>query len=143
MQKEDEETNTIHLYASEKERYDAQIRSLQTQVEAKGEELAKLETLRDKGKDSASALGAEVEELLKLSEELNETLKTIEGTIAARQLEEDTVSKINVQVEKVEKLRNRKISVFRPLTLSAGRSSSRKRRGLRKSSPRSIKNWRR
>jgi len=112
MQKEDEETNTIYLYANEKERYEAQIRSLQAQMDAKLEELAKLDSVKGKNEESVNVLNAEVEDLLKLKGELEETVDKIESTISARQIEDNIIIKTNTQVEKVEKLRNEKTAVL-------------------------------
>jgi chromosome segregation ATPase len=112
MQKEDEETNTIYLYANEKERYEAQIRSLRAQVDDKLEELTKLDSVKGKSEEYVGVLNTEVEELLKLNGELEETVKAIENAISTRQIEDDIVQKTNAQVEKVEKLRNEKTTVL-------------------------------
>lgn len=135
MQKEDEETNTIYLFANEKERYEAQIRSLQVQVDSKVEELTKLEVSKDKNVEVVGVLTTEVEGLLKLNSELEETVKTIESTISAREMESNVVETTNVQVEKVEKLRNQKATVYLIVIFSIESNSSRRKKPSKKSLP--------
>ncbi len=111
MQKEDKETNTAYLFASEKERYDAQLRSLRAQAESKEKELSEIDEVGKRSEAVTNSLKAEVENLEKLSTELQATVEKIEETIASKKLEDEVVVQINTQVEKVEKLRKDKIQV--------------------------------
>lgn len=128
MQQDDKEINTVYLYAAEKERYEAQIRSLRAQADTKIEDINKLETVQSKSEESLGEVKTEVDELEKINMELEETVKQIENTISSKQLEEDIVQKTNTQVEKVEKLRKEKINVYLNLSISSKNKLNRKKK---------------
>eukprot|EP00831_Metopus_contortus_P041582 TRINITY_DN3264_c0_g1_i12.p1 TRINITY_DN3264_c0_g1~~TRINITY_DN3264_c0_g1_i12.p1 ORF type:complete len:344 (-),score=97.70 TRINITY_DN3264_c0_g1_i12:73-1104(-) len=109
MQKEDKQTNTAYLYASEKERYDAQLRSLRTQIESKEKDINDLEKIYAKNVETKEAVSHEVEELERLGKELQMVVEKINEAISAKQLQQEVLDKTNEQVEKVEKLRKEKI----------------------------------
>lgn len=107
----------MYIYASRKERYDADIRSLRSQIDSKSEEISKLEGNQNKNEESINELKVEVDALIKLNVDLEETLKRIKSTIASKQVEEDVVVRVHSEVEKVEKLRKERETLEKELHL--------------------------
>ena len=111
MRKEDKQSDTAYLYASEKERYDAQLRSLRAQADAKKEETEEAERNKQRSQAAKEEVKGEVDSLEQLGVDLEATVARIEETISDKRLHDEVIVQTNAQVEKVEKLRKDKISV--------------------------------
>ena len=111
MQKEDKQTNTAYIYASEKERYDAQIRSLRAQIDHKEKEIEKLDKTKVKNDATKNEISGEVDSLEQLSKELEITVEKINESISSKKLQEEVIEKTKDQVERVENLRKEKTTV--------------------------------
>ncbi len=98
--------------ASEKERYESQIRAARAQREAKSKAIADLTRNRDATTAARDSARAEVAGLEQACQELEMTVTRINEAIASKKMRDEVVEQTNAQVQRVEQLRKEKPAVF-------------------------------